>query len=121
MRYAVFSGPQGEVTNFEGLFNTTKEADIQVEGGEDNGSFYKIVDTELGTVYTTEGPLPEAELTPDRDYVTRLESGEGTWIEVNGQYVVRIVIDLPTGGLGVRVLHPGKEDEQPIDEMLILG
>jgi hypothetical protein len=57
------------------------------------------------------------------DFRVKLKRGEGLWLTVEDEdgdeLVVRVVVDLPTGVLAVRVTEVGKEDEQPIDELFI--
>ncbi len=127
MRYAVFSGPEGEETTFEGMFATTKEADIQVESGEDkSGLFYRIVDTLQGTLYTTgAAPLPEAVLTSERDYATVLRPGQGLWLEARnpegGKVTVHIVHQLVMGNLRVEAMDESDPvaDLEPLDEFVV--
>jgi hypothetical protein len=57
------------------------------------------------------------------DFRVKLNPGQGIWLEVENDLgevlVVRPVIDLATGALAVRVLDVDKEDQVPIDEVLV--
>lgn len=125
MRYALFSGPQGAVTNFEGGFDNTKEADEAASKLEDNGNFCHIYDLQgPGLIYSSDDePLPEVALDSDRDYTVAVKPGQGVWVSATDDkgdtMVVRIGADRLTGMLKVGVFEPGKEDEVPVEEILV--
>lgn len=63
-------------------------------------------------------------LDPNKDYVVRLQSGEGLWVAVEtdwGQKLVKISVDLPTGACHIRTWNEGGTDEElgePNNEIL---
>lgn len=57
------------------------------------------------------------------DFSLTLKRGQGIWITVRDEdgdeLVLRVGIDLPTGGLALRITDVGNEDGTPIDELLV--
>lgn len=67
--------------------------------------------------------MADNRLSTDVDHEVQLDPGEGIWLTVTNQFgeqlTVRVGVDLPTGALKVGTFLVGKEDERPIDELLI--
>ena len=119
----MFSGDEGNETNFEGLYASPDTYGGKVLKLEDSGLFVKVYNLNgPGQVYATAGLNPDSTLDVARDYTLKLDRGEGIWITVEdedgNQLSVKVGIDFPTGALALRAFSVDKEDEDAIDSAL---